>query len=241
MFRRFALAFLLTVIVLDAKAATRRRAVQPSRPLSWSFDFRAGAQGWEAGFTDYSRLTSDLRLDSGIVPLPSEIGAGTGFLLTGANRSDDLFMFLRRRLGPEDGITPDTDYLVNYYIVVASNAQSGCGGIGGAPGESVYLKAGASSTKPEAILEGDDYRLNVDKGNQAQDGPAASLVGNIANGIVCDLSDAPFVSLVRSHRHTTVVRSSNAGELWLLVGTDSGFEGTTTLYYQRINASLSFR
>jgi hypothetical protein len=32
--------------------------------------------------------------------------------------------------------------------------------------------------------------------------------------------------------------ASSAGDLWLLVGTDSGYEGTTSLYYQRIEVEL---
>ena len=29
------------------------------------------------------------------------------------------------------------------------------------------------------------------------------------------------------------------GELWLIVGTDSGFEGKTTIYYNRIEVTLN--
>jgi hypothetical protein len=35
-----------------------------------------------------------------------------------------------------------------------------------------------------------------------------------------------------------LVNANASGELWLLVGTDSGFEGTTALYYQRIDVRL---
>jgi hypothetical protein len=35
-----------------------------------------------------------------------------------------------------------------------------------------------------------------------------------------------------------LVRTDGQGQLWLLVGTDSGFEGPTALYYQRIDATL---
>jgi hypothetical protein len=35
------------------------------------------------------------------------------------------------------------------------------------------------------------------------------------------------------------VRANPDGTFWLLVGTDSGFEGTTTLYYQRIGVTLT--
>lgn len=123
---------------------------------------------------------------------------------------------------------------------------SGCAGVGGAPGESVFLKAGASPAEPLALLgpPSSDPRvspnlgMNVDKSNQSQGGIAASVTGNIANGQPCDLGLRPFVSLQRTHQHTSLVNASSRGELWLLVGTDSGFEALTALYYQRIDVSL---
>jgi hypothetical protein len=36
-----------------------------------------------------------------------------------------------------------------------------------------------------------------------------------------------------------LVNANSRGELWLLVGTDSGFEGLTALYYQRIDVTLA--
>ncbi len=82
--------------------------------------------------------------------------------------------------------------------------------------------------------------MNVDKGNQSQSGTAASVAGNIANGIPCEQASPyyPFALIERSHQHTTNVKANANGELWLLVGTDSGFEGLTRLYYQSIRVKL---
>ena len=81
-------------------------AAQTASPLSLSFDFRNGSQGWQGGFGDYS--TSDesrLALRAEMRNLPPEPGvSGTGFYFQGTNHSDDLFMFMKRRLGPSDGI-----------------------------------------------------------------------------------------------------------------------------------------
>ena len=33
--------------------------------------------------------------------------------------------------------------------------------------------------------------------------------------------------------------SDGEGRLWFFVATDSGFEGTTTIYYNRINVNLA--
>jgi hypothetical protein len=150
-------------------------------------------------------------------------------------------MYLKRRLRVEDGIVASQTYRVEYVITLASNAASGCVGIGGAPGESVYLKAGASPIEPLSVLQSNGYlRMNVDKGNQSTGGTAASVAGNIANGIPCEQASPyhPFALIQRSHQHTTNVRANANGELWLLVGTDSGFEGLTSLYYQSIRVRL---
>ncbi len=217
-----------------------------------SFDFRLGAQGWTAGFADYPvGITPDAgyELDSGIRPLPSELGdGGTGFLLSGHNRSDDLFMYLTRRLGPEDGVVPGQSYRVGFDLTFASDAPTGCVGIGGSPGESVYLKAGAAPVEPAAVARDDGgegaepyYRLNVDQGSQSQGGAAASGVGTIDNGLACEEvhADPPFVSLERAHEHDALVTADADGQLWLVVGTDSGVEGLTTLYYQNVTATLT--
>jgi hypothetical protein len=204
-------------------------------------DFRDGAQGWEAGFAEYSPETVDMMLEAGSRPLPSELGInGTGYYLQGMNHSDDLFMFLKRRLGPDDGVVPGQEYRVMFTIVFASNAPSGAVGIGGSPGGSVYLKAGASVVEPEVYLDSADnhYHMNVDKGEGNEPGgEAASKVGDIANGLSAE-EDPRYVSLKRQHEHQDTVNASQDGELWLLVGTDSGFEGLTGIYYESIVVTL---
>ncbi|MFP3898572.1 MAG: PEP-CTERM sorting domain-containing protein [Dehalococcoidia bacterium] len=216
-------------------------------PMSLEFDFRDGEGGWEAGFAEYAPdMEETMQLEAGIRPLPSELEMeGTGFYVKGNNSSDDLFMFLKRRLGADDGLTAGQEYRVEFTIVFASNAPSGAAGIGGAPGESVFLKAGACAVEPEAHLDPamDYYLMNVDKGEgNSGEGPAATVAGNIANGLPAeevDPGEAPYVSVERSHVHTYSVTAGPEGELWLLVGTDSGFEGLTAIYYQCIEVTLT--
>lgn len=80
--------------------------------------------------------------------------------------------------------------------------------------------------------------MNVNKGNQSLSGKAASVVGNIANGNEPAAEADRYVSLIRTHVHGFQATASSAGDLWLLIGTDSAFEGTTALYYQRIEVEL---
>jgi hypothetical protein len=214
-----------------------------SSSIRLEFDFGQGAQGWEAGFAEYAPEMEDMMLEAGTRPLPSELGIdGTGYYLQGMNHSDDLFMFLKRRLGIDDGVVAGQEYRIKFTIVFASNALSGAAGIGGSPGESVFLKAGASMVEPEVYLDSDTdyYLMNVDKGSgNSGNGTAASVIGDIANGLSADMGNPRYVSLKRQHEHEYTVTASPDGELWLLIGTDSGFEGLTGIYYQRIAVTLT--
>lgn len=86
-------------------------------------------------------------------------------------------------------------------------------------------------------------RLSVDKGNQFQEGSAAAIAGDVANGIPCE--DAlsgdrpPYAMVQRSGTVPEPVSAGDDGTLWLFVGTDSGFEGHTSIYYDRIDVTLT--
>ncbi len=220
-------------------------------PLSFSFDFRHGSLGWEGGFADYSTSGDDsgYALRAEMRNLPPELGvSGTGFYFQGTNHSADLFMFMKRRLGPSDGIVAGQAYWLDYTVVLASNAQ-GCGGIGSPPGTGVVVKVGGSPAEPRTLLGKPTFyplvgflrnvRMNVDKSDQSQSGIHASVAGNIGNGLPCNLNSQPYVSIQRIHRHIAPVMANADGELWLLIGTDSGFEGPTAIYYQRIDVQLT--
>ena len=240
--RRAFVTMVLAVTSLFTIAPTAQPQTTPGT-VSKVFDFRNGALGWQGGFADYPPGTDKngfYELRSEIRPLPPELNVnGTGFFIQGNNHSDDLFMFLKRRLDSTDGIVAGQTYQITFTIVFASNAQSGCVGIGGSPGDSVALGAGASPAEPQALLSTGPFdsawlRMNVDKAG----GIAASGTGSIANGQPCNPSVSPYVSVQRTHQHTSPVNANARGELWLIVGTDSGFEGQTALYYQQINVTL---
>lgn len=209
-----------------------------TKAITKKYDFRRGTLGWTAGYSDYSPgMEESINFTAGARQLPPEIRrAGTGFLLSGKNVADDLFMYLTRRLGREDGLMPNQTYQVRFTIRFASNAPSGAAGIGGAPGESVWLKAGASAAQPTTSTQDGRVVSNIDHGEQATGGTAVSVVDDIANGN--EDIDTPYVSLVRQHTHTALVKTDANGQLYLIVGTESGFEGPTAVYIQEINTQL---
>ena len=219
----------------DPRAAELKSAA--GQLLSFEFSFQDGAQQWEEGFAD---LPSDADPDFyqlAFQPdlLPAQLGNEGALRIQGDNHSDDLFMFLKRRL---TGLAPNTAYKVHFYLELATQAPREVAGVGGAPGESVYVKAGASLEEPSLLV--DDlgwFRLNLDKGNQASGGRNALVLGNAAK-ISTVFSDLFALKSLATQDSLFEISTDDAGAVWLLVGTDSGFEGKTTLYYNRIVATF---
>jgi hypothetical protein len=205
-------------------------------------DFNEGQDQWTAGFTDYPAGEWDsaaFELMFEYAPLPAPLQHRKGMMLSGNNHSDDLFMFIKRKVS---GLSPETVYALDFDVEFASNAPTGAIGAGGAPGESVYLKAGASSLEPKKVVDGGTCVLNIDKGNQSTGGEDLIVLGNI--GVAPNVNDYTLIERSSSqynYQHNTpfMARTNSKGELWLIVGTDSGFEGTTTLYYTRISIVFS--
>jgi hypothetical protein len=198
-------------------------------------DFTKGLQGWTADFADYPvgeedfyELAAEYRL------LPNSLGANrSAIYLSGNNHSDDLFMYVKRRV---TGLVPNHQYEVAFEVEIATAAPSGCAGIGGAPGESVTLKAGASTAEPLPQDEDGFYRMNVDKGEQSQGGADALALGHIANTRDCEEDPAYELKVLDSDDEVLSVTTDGEGAAWVFAGTDSGFEGTTSLYYTRFIA-----
>ncbi len=204
--------------------------------LLMTTDFTQGvSQDWKAGFAEYSTETdtSSIQIRSGARKLPAPLNTSeSGFMLSAYNRSDDMFMYIYQRL---PNFAPNTKYNVEFFVKLASDAAEGSVGVGGSPAHSVYLKAGATGTEPVTKLEGTQYVFNLDKGNQANEGKDMIILGDIATGL-----STPTYKLIERNSTKPFQATSNAkGELFLVVGTDSGYEGLTTLYYSLIQARFT--
>ena len=201
----------------------------------WEFDFAAADHGFVAGFADYpSRdfnpalydLVADRRAR------PANLGGTHALFIGGSNRSDDLFMFWKKRIA---GLPPNTTVRLTMEIEFASKYAEGLIGIGGAPGESVIVKAGAVPFEPQAVIDprSDNWwRMNLDKGNQSVGGADMTVVGHVGKP---DDGTENYVPLVRGQHGAAMTAVTAAdGSLWLVFGSDSGFEGRSELYYTRL-------
>ena len=237
------------LLVMAALAVVGCSGSSDPSPQHFQFTFAENLEDWTVGFADYPAGTSDAEqqaidefyeLDGRHARMPQPLDTGDGaVLITGNNHSDDLFMFLKRRVS---GLAPDTTYRVELRVVFATDAPRGCAGIGGSPGESVFVKGGASGIEPLRVMDGTaghaTWIMNVDKGNQANGGTDAQVLGDFANLEDCESSDFSYELKELSNVELPAfeVTTDDNGDAWLLLGTDSGFEGTTTIYYTEIEA-----
>ena len=197
--------------------------------------FQTTVEDWAGGFAEYSTETNDstLQMSFGRARLPALLDSTKyGLRMQGHNRSDDMFMFLKKKV---TGLTPGREYKVTFDIDLGTNYPASGFGVGGSAGSSVYLKAGASPNEPVVKLIDTVYTINIDKGAQSEGGTEMVVLGNVANGVDEDVYK--LVSRSNSDNPVTVKANAN-GEIWLCAGTDSGFEGLTILYYDRIKATI---
>ncbi|SEL32456.1 hypothetical protein [Parapedobacter koreensis] len=226
------LLFSATAILLLFGASCEKDDDQNQTITIYS-DFSDGKDGWQAGFSEYSGENSDIyELEEGITPLPPPLDESkSAYRISGVNRSDDLFMYLTKRV---QGFRPNTTYRGRFTLQLASDARSGGVGAGGAPGESVGLGVGLTIDEPLSVPdENNFYRMNIDKIQQCcTDGNDMVVIGDIANGT----EEYVYTLIERSGEFTAT--TDHQGVLWAIIGTDSGFEGRTTLYYSLIEVVL---
>jgi hypothetical protein len=194
-------------------------------------------EGWAFGFADYPlSQIYQYELTYGLAALPTPLDPRQiGLMISGNNHSDDLWMFVKKKIA---GLKPNQKYELIFKVELASQYPENSVGIGGSPGASVYLKAGASLIEPDTTsgyTDSDFKIMNIDKGNQANGGQDMILLGNIGiagNNFTYTLIERNNVS------NPFVIQTDSKGEIWVIVGTDSGFEGVTEIYFNNIDIQI---
>jgi hypothetical protein len=224
--------------VLALGFGTAEAACLPNLPDRLVFTFCHDSGGWVGGFADLpaDELEGELfALSFRRAAVPGQPAFLRGLMLSGANRSDDLFMFLKRQV---TGLVPGARYAVGLRATLSTEAGRGCVGIGGAPGEGVTVKAGAVPFEPLAVAEDGFLRMNLDKGEQASGGADAVVLGDLAADRARCEGGVFVPKRFATWGQAIVGEADEDGNLWLIVGTDSGFEGTTTYFVTALQLRL---
>lgn len=194
-------------------------------------DFNTGKNGWEAVFAEYPPDQTDYELESGIKTLPQPLDQQrSGYMLSGNNHSDALQMFLVKKL---DGLDSTATYQVEVEVELASKYPDGSVGIGGSPANAVHIIAHVCGGGYE-LVDGDQGNVEVDL-NKEPYGYTQVELGDVA--IPADHTEYELIN--RKGTGPQTVKPDNKGEIWLLIGTWSGFEGPTTLYYTDLKITFT--
>ena len=155
-------------------------------------------------------------------------------MLSGNNHSDALQMWLVKQLS---GLAPGSKYSIENEVELASKYPDGSVGIGGSPGNSVHLVS-KFSTKGYTLekKKGSNVELILTKTESVPES-----VMNIDLGDVSIPSEEYIYQLITRKKtsEANMVMTDKDGKLWAVVGTWSGFEGISTLYYTRIKLTLT--
>ncbi len=198
----------------------------------YRYDFAQGYQGWQPGFADFAPgEIGNYQFGHGWREVPPPAGTGRGLYISSMNRSDDVFMFHKLRLA---GLEPNHNYKAVFKVALASKYVS-APGIGGDPALSVYLKACASTQDPQYIIADGALRLDIDIGAQASAGKNSVVLGTIDKPVD---GTEEYRIIERQSSKPLPCRSDELGGVWILFGTDSGYEGETQLYYTYFEAAF---
>lgn len=201
-----------------------------------TFDFEQNDGGFTPIFADYpvgDDVDEFYELDYEWTSCPQQ--DGMALFLSGNNHSDDLFMGVYREIR---GLTAGQLYEFQVSFRLATNVESGMIGVGGSPGASVYVKGGITAEKPQR--EPDDqqhYHLNIDKGNQGTDGCDMQLLGDLAK----EDAQRPGGYEWKAFSFSMQAKANDSGCVYLIIGTDSGFEATSSYYLDDISVSWTKR
>lgn len=200
------------------------------------FSFANDSNGFQAGFADYAPgQEGAVAFTAAPERLHSPLSNLSGYAVSAANPSNEVFVYIWKLV---TGLAPNQRYQVTVSLHFATNAPSGCPG---SPGENVSIKAGASPIPPANVTQGGKVSVNFDKGNQAQGGANAGVLGNFAQVSAAGTCAQPQYAekTVTSGATTPTVASDANGQLWLVIGADSGFAGTTKIYFLNGVATFS--
>lgn len=231
-FKRFCSLGIAAAVSLSVLAGS---AVANTSPTQLEFDFNQSDSGFTPIFSDYPNETGveafyEFQSSHTDVPI---VDAGKGLYISGNNHSDDLFMGYYKKL---TGLAPKTDYQFTIQFQLGTNVETDLIGIGGTPGESVFVKCGVASTEPKNHLDTlNHFRLNLDKSSQSQGGADLAMVGHLAK----DVTNRPGEYEFKTVQTKVVATTDAAGSAYLVIGTDSGFEGITSYYLDDISVSWS--
>lgn len=225
----------LVAASMAAAFSCKKNKVEPY--LGYTFRFEKNAEEWMPFFSDYpvgKESQYELLFEYSTLPFP--LAPNTPALqIHGNNHSDDLLSVVYRKFS---GLEPGRTYLVSFRVELASNVSTDAVGIGGSP--NLALGGGGIAYAPENLLDetGPERfnRPNFESRLQSHESNGQlKVLGNI--GVAENTSQ--YTLITRDNFNDPLsLTANNSGDLWLMLATDSGFEGPITLYIKEIEVRI---
>jgi hypothetical protein len=221
------------LIFLLAIGCKKQEYTQPA--TEYNFAFAKGNENWQPLFSDYrvgEEAFYELEFNNTFLPLPLDQNIKS-LKVSGNNHSDDLFSAIFRKF---ENLQPNKQYLISFNIDIASNALIDGAGAGGDP--NLSLGAGGINYLPSSVKDNfNSYRPNfISKIQSGLSNDVFKIIGKIG---ASDTYPTPYKIINRNNTGNPFKITTNSnGEFWLMIATDSGFEGITTLYYKSINIKI---
>lgn len=228
---------LIAIIVALGAGCKKENGTNMEEEKVFTYNFTENTEGWLGGFADWHPPyeSNDWGFVFERTPLPAPLNTSKYALqLGGMNRSDDLFMFLKKEIS---GLGANTTYNVVFELEIASNAPTDGMGVGGAP-HLLTIKAGAVLLEPDTIFSTDENLFimkNIEKGYQSQGGKDVKILGDI--GVAPGQTDYALITRNNKNNPHSIKTGAN-GKVWVLIGTDSAFEGRSDIYYSQIKITF---
>lgn len=203
---------------------------------SFHFDFEDGYQEWKADFADYPVGDSaHWNLNHFHQAMPDIVPVQNGLRMVGDNFSDDLFFFMKRKI---EGLHPNTKFQIIFSIDVVTDMPPNAIG-----GSDLMLKAGATIIEPKKIVVDEDgiqyYRMNINKDSQSQPGTDMDTLGHVHHDVT-DNFDYHIANYQNGMEPFEITSDSN-GELWVIIGAESQFEGPAEFLIAHTECTLENR
>lgn len=217
----------LPLICLTAVLSSCTKTEEGKIKQEYRYDFSEDNQGWFATFSDYPVADVDsYYLSCTHSPLPAPLDTQKkGLRLSGINHSDDLLAIIFNEI---DNLVPYAYYNFTFEVTLASDVATNSVGIGGSP--DLALGVGGLSYLPGDSIKNSGWsRPNFESRLQSyESSDVFQMIGTIG---VSDTTTVYTLINRDNLQHPIKLRADEYGHLFLICGYDSGFEGTTTLYF----------
>ncbi len=207
--------------------------------LQLTYDFSDSEQGFSIDTADHyveHKLNEFIISELAQMPIPYEFRKGIMFRWD--NYSDDIKGFIKKKI---TGLNINSQFIIDFRVDVLTSIPEGCLGIGGAPGESVRVKASLLTEEPKKYIDlsSSSYLMDIDDGQSG--GADVVLLGHIALPIACTedaLNNPTWEIKSLSNDINFLMTTDSNGEAWVYVSIDSGFEGISTFYLAEVELNI---